>query len=303
MRRHASILACLTLAVLGQGWALPRPEALPQTPQEDPVVFEEPQESPYVPKDPRAEEFIKVEFKPTLNTQMPLDAEFRGDDGVIRPLQEYLLPGKPTLLAIVYYRCPTMCNLVLNGMVDTLKELGLKSGEDFGVLALSFDAEETHVTAKEKKANALEMYGDPGASGWHFVVGDEPQILEVTRAANFGFKYDELDNQYAHGSGLLVLTPDGRISRFLPGLMFPRLDTQLALVEAGEGKIGSLSDKLALLCYRYDPQTGKYGLLIHRILTVACLLTVAAVAWLILGLLRAERRRSSSPKEPVSSQA
>jgi len=114
---------------------------------------------------------------------------------------------------------------------------------------------------------------------------------------NFGFKYDPVDNQYAHGSGLLVLTPDGRISRFLPGVMFPLLDTRLALVEAGEGKIGTLSDRIALLCYDYNPETGKYGLLINRVIIVACFITIAAVAWLIIGLLRLEKKQSE-PQDP-----
>nr|MDA3875280.1 hypothetical protein [Kiritimatiellia bacterium] len=114
---------------------------------------------------------------------------------------------------------------------------------------------------------------------------------ELTQATGFGFKYDAVDDQFAHGSGLMVLTPDGRISRFLPGMMFPVLDTRLALVEAGEGKIGTLSDKFALLCYDYNPETGKYGLLINRIILIACLITVAAVAWLIIGLIRLEKKR------------
>jgi protein SCO1/2 len=203
-----------------------------------------------------------------------------------------IVPGKPTILAIVYYRCPTMCNLVLNGMVSTLKEINFVPGEDYNVLAVSFDPEETHVTAAEKKSNYLKDFGNRDAEGWTFAVGAEPQIEQLTRAVGFGYKYDAMDDQYSHGSGLLILTPDGRISRFLPGLMYPVLDTRLALVEAAEGKIGTLSDKLALLCYSYDPETGKYGLLVNRIILVACLVTIAAVAWMIIALLKIDRRRT-----------
>lgn len=250
------------------------------------------EESPYVPVDPRAEPFLKVAFEPELESQVPLDLEFLGDDGVKTTLRERIMPEKPVILAIIYYRCPSMCNLVLNGMVQTLKEISYTPGEDFTVLAVSFDPEETHVTAAAKKESYVKEYGG-SAEGWHFMVGDEPEIEALTGAVNFGYKYDPADDQYAHGSGLLILTPDGRISRFLPGMMYPPLHTRLALVDAGEGKIGSMADKLASLCYNYDPETGTYGLLVNRLILVACLITVAALAWLIIGLIRLEKKRDS----------
>lgn len=253
------------------------------------------QESPWVPQDPRAKEFLDVSFRPELDIPVPLDLEFMADDGQRSTLRDRLMPGKPTLLALVYYRCPSMCNLVMNGMVDTLNEIDLQAGVDFNLLAVSFDKEETHVVAAGKKKSALNMYNQSGGeAGWHFMVGNEPEIAALTGAVNFGFKYDPAIDEYAHGSGLLVLTPDGRLSRFLPGILYPRRDLQLALVEAGEGKIGSLTDKFALLCYQYDPQTGKYGLLINRVVMVACLATVAAMAFLIFSLLRQERRSSAA---------
>jgi len=253
---------------------------------------EEPVENPYVPRDPRTAPFLDVSFSPELETQVPLDLEFMSDSGMRMPLREMIVQGKPTILAIVYYRCPTMCNLVLNGLVSTLKDIDFVPGEDYNVLAVSFDPSETHVTAAEKKSNYLKDFGNREAEGWTFAVGSEPQIEELTRTVNFGYKYDAMDNQYSHGSGLLILTPEGKISRFLPGLIYPVLDTRLALVEAGEGKIGNLTDKLALLCYSYDPETGKYGLLVTRIILVACLLTIAAVAWMILSLLKIDRKRT-----------
>lgn len=266
-----------------------------------PEGWEEPEEpSPYIPVDPRTEPYLDVEFAPELNRELPLDLEFMGDDGMRTPLRERLVPGKPTILAIVYYRCPTMCNEVLNSLVNTLKEINLESGEDFGVLAVSFDAEETHVTARKKKEAYLRDLGDIDTPGWTFAVGEEPEIKQLTAAAGFGYLYDPKIDQFSHGSGLLILTPDGRISRFLPGLIYYPLDVRLSLVEAAEGKIGSLSDKLALLCYSYDPETGKYGLLINRIILVACLVTIAAVAWLIYSLIRLERKRhpQTAPQNP-----
>lgn len=258
-------------------------------------AFAQEVESPYVPKDPRAEPFLNVSFKPELDTQVPLDLEFMGDDGIRTTLRDRLIPGKPTVMAIVYYRCPTMCNLVLNGLVQTLKEISYEPGEDFTLMAVSFDDEETHVTAAGKKRSYMTDYGiEDEGKGWHFMVGNEPEIRKLTEAVNFGYKYDAVDDQYSHGSGLLILTPEGKISRFLPGMSFPPIDTRLALVEASEGKIGTLSDKLALLCYSYDPETGKYGLLINRIIMIACLVTVAAVAWMIFSLIRMDKKRSAA---------
>ena len=262
---------------------------------------QEVEESPYIPRDPRTEPFLDVSFSPELDVPVPLDLQFMDDQGMRKPLRDMIVPGKPTILAIVYYRCPTMCNLVLNGLTATLKDINLTSGEDYNVLAVSFDPTETHVTAAAKKDNYLKDFGDRNAEGWAFAVGSKPEIEALTGAVNFGYKYDAMDDQYSHGSGLLILTPEGRISRFLPGLMYPVLDTRLALVEAADGKIGSLTDKLALLCYSYNPETGQYGLLINRIILVACLVTVGAVGWLILSLIRLERSQKNTPAAGATS--
>ena len=258
-------------------------------------------ESRWIPRDPRVQPFLAVSFSPELDVDVPLDLEFMGDDGMRTTLRERMIPGKPMILAIVYYRCPKMCNLVINDMVRALTEVNYTPGKDFTVMAVSFDAEETHVTAAGKKRGSLELYGSfETEDSWHFMVGQQPEIDQLTRAVNFGYKYDPVSEEFSHGSGLLILTPDGRLSRFLPGIHFPTRDLQLSLVEAGEGKIGTLSDRIALLCYKYDPETGKYGLLIHRILITACLITIAAVAWLIFSLLRIEKRRFPDvvPTEP-----
>jgi protein SCO1/2 len=252
-------------------------------------------ENPWVPRDPRAEPFLRVEFRPQLNTDVPLDLQFMGDDGMRTTLRERMIPGKPAVLLLMYYRCPTICGLALQGLLNGFEDIDLVPGHDFTVLVVSFDHTETHVTAAQNKFNSLEAYGNHDhADGWHFMVGNEPEVLELTRAVNFGFKFDPADNQFSHGSGLLVLTPEGRISRFLPGVVYSRTDLQLSLVQASEGRIGSWIDRLALLCYEYNPETGRYGLLINRIVLVACLITIASVAWLIIGLLRIERRRDAA---------
>lgn len=249
-------------------------------------------ESPYVPKDPRLAPYLEVSFKPELNTQVPLDLEFMGDDGVRSTLRDRMQDGKPAILALMYYRCPTMCNLMLNGMIDSLQEIHYEPGKDFNVIAVSFDHEETHVLAAAKKVNALNRFGETDESAWHFMVGKEPEVVELTRTVKFGFKYEPTEDQFAHGSGLLMLTPDGRISRFLPGVLYPKRDLQLSIVEAAEGKVGKISDKLALLCFNYDPETGKYTMMVDRTVKVACFATVGAVALLIGSLLRQERRNN-----------
>ncbi len=286
MPTPGSIRICLAGFLLGVAcWAMGQTEDL------GPVVTE----SPFVPKDPRLKPFLEVSFKPELDVMLPLDLEFMGDEGKRGPLRERMIPGKPAILALVYYRCPTMCNLMLNGMVEALREVSYLPGKDFTVLAVSFDARETHVIAAGKRENALEMYGKTEtAEGWHFLVGQDPEIKALTESVKFGFKYDAEIDQFAHGSGLLILTPDGKLSRFLPGVLYPRRDLQLSLVEAGEGKIGTLTDKLALLCYHYDPKTGKYGLVINRAVQIACFATVAAMAALIFGLLRQEKRAKAA---------
>ncbi|MCH8512228.1 MAG: SCO family protein [Kiritimatiellae bacterium] len=298
---HIAVVAGLLFSPLLRG-----EDSLPAAQLEDGTTTTQ---SPWVPRDPRAEPFLAVSFSPQLNVNVPLDLEFMGADGMRTTLRDRVVPGKPIILAIVYYRCPTMCNFIINDMVMALADVPYVPGEDFTVLSVSFDAEETHVVAQGKKNGSLEMYGDfDTADGWQFMVGNEPEIVKLTRAVNFGYKFDPATGEYAHGSGLLILTPDGRLSRFLPGVGYQPRDLQLALVEAGEGKIGTLTDRIALLCYKYDPETGRYGLLINRVIIVACLITVAALAWMILGLLRLEKRRAQKevpahpPANPPSEQ-
>jgi len=142
--------------------------------------------SPYIPVDPRTRPFLETSFSPELDTQVPLDLEFMGDDGVRSTLRDRMVPDKPVILAIVYYRCPTMCNLILNGLVATLKDITrYEPGKDFTVIAVSFDHEETHVTARAKKEAYLREYGDFHSEGWHFMVGNEPEILETDPGREF----------------------------------------------------------------------------------------------------------------------
>lgn len=227
-----------------------------------------------------------------LDARLPLELAFRDERGVERRLGE-LLDGRPAVLVFVYYECPMLCNLVLNGLLRALRVLDLDVGDDFDVLVVSIDPDETPELAAAKKASYLEQYGRDGAArGWHFLTGEEPAIGALAAAAGFRYAYLPERDEYAHGSGLSVVTPDGRLSHYLYGVEYSARDLRLALVESGRGRIGSLADQVLLLCYHYDPRTGKYGLAILNGLRLAGGMTVLGLALLVARLVRRERREA-----------
>jgi protein SCO1 len=195
-----------------------------------------------------------------LNTQLPLDLTFRNEFGQIVPLSKYFETGKPVILAPVYYRCPMLCTQILNGLVSSLRAVSLTPGKDFEVVAFSFDPKDTTQTAADKKQNYLRRYGRADtANGWHFLTGDEPNIKAVMDAAGFHYKYDPQTDQFAHASAIMVVTPDGKLSKYFYGVEYAPRDVRLGLVEASQGAIGTPVDQALLFCYHYDPATGKYG--------------------------------------------
>jgi protein SCO1/2 len=195
-----------------------------------------------------------------LNAQVPLDLVFRDEFGRPVPLSTFFQHGKPVLLALVYYQCPMLCTLVLNGVETSLKAVSFNPGRDFEVVALSFDPADTPELAAKKKENYLRRYARPGAAnGWHFLTGGEANIRALTQAVGFRYKYDPATRQFAHASGIMILTPEGRISRYFYGVEYAPRDLRLGLVEASANKIGTPVDQLLLFCYHYDPATGKYG--------------------------------------------
>ena len=243
-----------------------------------------------VSKDPAQEAFMNIGFTQKLDDQVPLELTFRDEEGVERQLKDFV-NKKPVVLALVYYECPSLCNLLLNGMLESLKEMKFEVGEEFDVLTVSFDHEETHVLAKAKKEAYAKAYERTGANtGWHFLVGKKDAVETLTAATGFSYKYNEETDEFAHRAGLIVLTPEGKISRYFPGVSFTARDLEFGLIDASKGKIGNLADKLFMLCYHYDPETGKYGVAIGRTLTGACLATVGLVSLLIFILIRQERR-------------
>jgi len=231
-----------------------------------------------------------VGFEPQLNTQMPLDLSFRDESGRSVQLREYF-GQKPVVLAFLYYGCPMLCNQVQQGVVGTLRMLSFNPGADYQVVFVSFDSRETPDMAAAKKKTALSHFGRSGTdTGWHFLTGREESIVAVTRAANFRYNFSAKTNLFAHPSGVMVLTPDGRISRYFYGVEYPGRDMRLGLVEASAGKIGTPIDHVLLFCYQYDPTTAAYSTAILRIVRLGGVLTILCIAGGILIFRRREAR-------------
>jgi protein SCO1 len=247
-------------------------------------------------KPPSAErpDLIKdVDFEQRLDAQVPLDATFRDENGRTVQLGEYFHHDKPIVLALVYYECPMLCTQVLNGMVTSLKVLRVNAGRDFDVVAISFNPKEGSQLARDKKRAYVDVYGRPGTeAGFHFLTGDPDSIERVTNAVGFKYKYDPNILQYAHAAGLTVLTPQGRVSRYFYGIEFAPRDVQFGLMDASKLKIGTLTEKVTFLCYHYDPATGKYGLVVTRLIQAGGILTLAAMGAFWFVMLRRERRKA-----------
>jgi protein SCO1/2 len=236
----------------------------------------------------RPELLKEVGVDQKLNESIPLNLMFRDEHGHPVRLGEYF-GQKPVIISLVYYNCPMLCTQVLNGLESSLKLLPMDIGKQFDVVTVSIDPTERPVLAEAKQALYTGIYGRPGAAaGWHFLTGDEPQIRQLASALGFRYAYDPGSKQFAHASAIMVLTPEGKISRYFYGIQYASRDMRLGLVEASEGKIGTPVDQVLLFCYHYDPSTGKYGFLISRVIQAAGLLTVLSIGILVLILYRNE---------------
>ncbi|KAA0226740.1 SCO family protein [candidate division KSB1 bacterium] len=238
----------------------------------------------------------KIGIDQRLGEQAPLDLEFYDEAGNTVPLQQYF-GEKPVILALVYYNCPMLCNLVLNGLTKNLKPLSFSAGEEFDIISLSFDHRETPALAAEKKKNYLKDYDRASAaSGWHFLTGDSVNISRLAEAVGFRYQFDPVTQEYAHAGGIMVLTPQGKLARYFYGVDYPSRDLRLSLVEASENKIGSPVDQLLLYCYHYDPRTGKYGLVIMNVLRLAGIATVLVLVAFVIVMLRRDRKMAVSAR-------
>ena len=236
-----------------------------------------------------------VGFDQNLGQALPLDATFVDEGGREVRLGDFFHDGRPVVLALVYYECPMLCDMVLNGLVSSLDILTFQPGKDYEVVVVSFDPTEDAVLAANKKREYLVQFDREGArEGMHFLTGESPSIDALTRAVGFRYVYDEEKDQYAHAAGVTVATPEGEIARYLFGIEYAPKDLRLALVEAAQMRIGSAVDQLLLFCYNYDPVTGKYGAATMRMIQIGGALTIGALALFIL-LSRRRDRRSISP--------
>jgi protein SCO1 len=224
----------------------------------------------------------KAKIEQRLNAQLPLELTFADEQGVSRPLGQYL-SGRPTIFAMVYFECRMLCDMTMNGMLRAVRPLpNLSIGKDFDVIFVSFDAKETPKSAAKKREEITSAYPRPGTErGWHFLTGDEASVNKLAETAGFSFAWDPKTNQWAHSAALMVLTPEGKISKYFYGVEYSSRDLRLGLVDASSGKIGTLADQVMLFCFHYDPIKGKYGMAIMTILRGVSALLVLAVGLFI----------------------
>jgi protein SCO1/2 len=239
-------------------------------------------------QDPPAGVLADIGIDQKLNAPIPMDLMFRDELGRDVRIGEFF-HHKPVILSLVYYECPMLCSMTLNGLVKSFRPLSFTVGNEFEVLTVSFDANEKPDLAAAKKSGYVKDYGRPGAaSGWHFLTGSADSIHRLTEAVGYRYKWDEYTKQWAHVSAILVLTPDGRVSQYLYGIEFSARDVRLSLVQASQNKIGTIIDRALLYCYHYNPETGRYGLVIMNTVRLAGLATVAALALFIAVNVRRE---------------
>ncbi len=238
--------------------------------------------------------FKDVDVVENLNQPIPLERSFTDSTGRTVSLRELLREGKPVVLTLVYYRCPALCGLVLTGTVQALKQAGLALGEDFRAVTVSIDPTETPEMAAERKRGHLQALGLPsGSEAWSFLTGREEDIRPLAEAVGFRYAYDAQLQQYAHAAVIFVLTPEGRLSRYLYGVQYPPRDLRLALVEAAGGRVGTSFDRVLLTCYQYDPATRRYGFFVKGFLRTGGLIIFAALAGLLTVLWRREIKRGT----------
>ena len=241
------------------------------------------------PTNVRPPNLQNVGIEQHLDAQVPADLAFVDDTGRSVKLGDYF-GHKPLILNLVYYNCPMLCGEALAGLTGSMRLVKFDVGNEYEVVTVSFNPNETPAIAAEKKKDYLKRYGRPNAAaGWHFLTGPADSINALTKAVGFQYQYDAKLNQYAHATAIMVLTPQGHISRYFYGVDFPPKDLRMGLVEASQGKIGNAVDQILLYCYHYDPATGKYGAIVNNILKLGAGLTILLLGGLLLILFRLEK--------------
>jgi protein SCO1/2 len=240
---------------------------------------------------PKALEGVGIEDR--AGNQVPLELEFTDEDGHPVRLAQLVSGQRPALLTLVYYRCPMLCGVLLNGLLDGLRELSWTVGREFTIVTVSIDPLETPTLARFKKQNLLAEYARPGAgAGWRFLTGRQEAISRLAESVGFSYRFDEESKQFVHAAGIFVLTPDGRVSRTLYGVMFEPRTLRLALTEASAGRVGSAVDRIVLACFHYDANAGRYVVAAANVMRAGGVVTVVVVgAW--LGVLWRRRARAA----------
>lgn len=233
-----------------------------------------------------------IDIEDRHGAELPRTIALRDQSGRAVTTGDYLDGTRPVLLVLAYYDCPMLCTLVINGALSEMKKLPWTAGNEYRVVVVSFDPRDTTESARKKRLNYLDAYGRPVAEkGWDFLVGDETEVKALAAAAGFHYRWDEGQKQFAHAAGAFVYTPDGRLSRTLYGITFPGL--KLALLEASEGKIGTVVDRVLLFCFHYDPLARGYVVATTRLVRASGALTLAALAFWLLRFWRRERKATA----------
>ncbi len=280
-----------TIAVAAAGWLLASGMAVAQG-MGGPV---------YKPATPPPQILGNISIDQNLKQQVPLDLPFKDENGRDVKLSDYF-GSKPVILSLVYYECPMLCTETLNGMVSAFKVLKFDVGKEFNVVTISFDARETPALAAEKQKNYLRQYGRPGAEqGWHFLTGPQSSIDAVTKSVGFHYAWDQSTQQFAHATALFLLTPDGKIAQYYYGVEFSPRDLRFGIIEASQGKTGTVVDQVLLYCFHYDPRSGKYGAIITRVVQLAGGITILLLGGFLIAMFRLEpkhRRTESTGGKP-----
>jgi len=248
-------------------------------------IYGPPQTQVYAPS--RLLQAVGISQK--MGDQIPLDLPFVDESGRDVTLRQYF--DRPVILALVYYQCPSLCNMVLNGVLSSVKALDMTAGSQYEVVAVSFDPRETPQMAASKKQNYLKDNKRQGTErGWHFLTGPETSSKALAAAVGFRYVYDAMTNQYAHSSAIMILTPAGRVARYFYGIQYPPRDVRLGLLEASSERIGTPTDQVLLYCFHYDPTTGKYALVIMNVLHLAALITLGVLLTFMFVMFRRDFR-------------
>ena len=237
---------------------------------------------------PPALEHVGIDQK--LDSQVPLDLEFRDETGKPVKLGDYFHTGRPVLVNLVYYKCPMLCGEVLQGISSAVKVLPFMPGKDFEIVTVSVDPREGPDLASAKKQTFLAQLGRPGAEkGWHFLVGQKPQIDALANSIGWEYQYDPKTDQFAHAAGIVLVTPRGKVAQYYYGVEFSARDMRLGIIQASENKIGTLADQVLLYCYHYDPRTGKYGAVVANIIRLAGVATIVVLGGFLIVMFRRDR--------------